>query len=237
KGSKAGLVMKNMMVRLAKQSPKTAKMMEFLNLKIDNGKGGFADATVMIDRFNASIKDLTPVQQTQAKAQIFGTEILTGMTILLKAGGDQLRSYRQRLIDAKGASEQMAEVMRSSLINRLASLGSAATEVGFQLFSAFDKKGAGAIDTLTQFVRGIDLTPFINGIKTVVEFSGRMLDRFKKIGEESGLFDKIREGAKQLAPHFDTVLDIAKTVFRLFEDVGGFTLLAKSMGLVVDATV
>lgn len=166
KGSKAGLVLKNMMNRLAKPSEKAAKMMEFLNFKVGDGKGGFADATVIIDRFNKATKDLTEVQKVQATATIFGTEIQTGMTLLFNEGGESLRSYRQMLLDSAGAAEKMAKVMRSSLINRLKSLGSAATEVGFQLFSAFSEQGAGAIEELTIFIRKIDLTPLIEGIKT-----------------------------------------------------------------------
>lgn len=237
KGSEAGTKLRNIAVRLAGPTKEAAEAMEQLGIRVDDGKGKFRDMLLILDDVRKGTSKLGEVQRAAALKTIFGARQTGGLNVLLKEGAEKLSSYRDMLEASAGASEKMAEIMRSSLLNRLKSLGSAATEVGFQLFSAFDKQGAGAIDRLTQFVRKIDLTPFINGIKTIAEFSGKMLEKFKKIGEESGLFDKIREGAKQLAPHFETVFDIAKTMFKLFEDVGGFTLLANSIGLVVDVAV
>jgi len=225
KGSKAGLVLKNMMNRLAKPSAKAAEMMEELNFRVDDGKGGFADATVIIDRFNEATKNLTEIQKVQATAQIFGSEIQTGMTLLFKEGGEQIRSYRQTLLDAAGAAEKMAEIMRSSLLNRLKSLGSAATEVGFQLFSAFDKQGAGAIDKLTQVIRTIDLTPFIEKIKTVGKFAGEMFDKFIEFGNKSGFFDTIKIS-------IDGAISLFKTVFNIVSDLlGKFARVSESSGI------
>lgn len=219
KGSKAGLVLKNMMNRLAKQSPKTAKMMQFLGIKIQDSNGNFLDATKIIDNFNDATKNLTQVQKKQAVAQIFGTEIQTGMTLLLNEGGDALRAYRQRLIDSAGAAAKMAKIMRSSLLNRLKSLGSAATEVGFQLFEAFSKQGAGAIDKLTIFIRKIDLTPFIETIKTVAKIAGDMFNKFTSFGESTGIFDAIRKSIDDFKPLLKEVFEFGKNIFSTFLDI------------------
>jgi hypothetical protein len=77
------------------------------------------------------------------------------------------------LIDSGGASKKMAEIMRSSLINRLKSLGSAALEVGFQIFDAFDEKGAKAIDSFTRVLRGVNLKPILDDL---VSFSERLAE-------------------------------------------------------------
>lgn len=176
KGAEAGTKLRNFALRLSNPTSKAATQIENLGIKVADSEGNFRDMLDIIDDVIKGTSKMGSVQRTAALATIFGARQTGGLNVILKDGTQQLRSYRDMLIASKGAAEKMATIMRSSLMNRLKSLGSAATEVGFQLFSAFDKQGATAIETLTQAVRKIDLAPFIAGIKNAWENGKLLLD-------------------------------------------------------------
>ena len=107
-------------------------------------------------------------QRSAALNTVFGARSVTAVNNLLSAGTDQLRDYRKELINSAGASKKMSDVMRSSIGNQLKSLGSAATELGFKFFDAFDGKIAPAIEGLTLWVRNFNVNPMVTGIVAVI---------------------------------------------------------------------
>ena len=235
KGSEAGTKLRNMATRLAKPTKEAAILMDKLGIRVDDGKGKFRDMLSILDDVRKGTAKMGKVQRTAALATIFGVRQTGGLNVILAESDDKLRKYRKSLEDSTGAAAKMAKIMRSSLINRLASLGSALTEVGFQLFSAFDTQGAGAIETLTNMVRTVDMTPIIDGMKTVAKFAGQVFDKFVDIGKRTGLFDSAQQAAKNLEPFFSTIKEIAGDVWGFFEDTGTIDLAAKAMGTLLKA--
>lgn len=167
KGSEAGTQLKNVMLRLSKPTKEAQQVIDKLGVTTADAQGNFRDVVDILADFEKGLKGMGTEQKLSALKTVFAARSITAVSILLKSGTKRLRSYRQMLIDSSGAAKKMADIMRSSLINRLKSLGSAALEVGFQFFDAFDEQGAGAIDKLTQFIRKIDLKPIIANIKAV----------------------------------------------------------------------
>jgi TP901 family phage tail tape measure protein len=244
KGAEAGTKLRNIAVRLTGGSNAAAIAIEDLGIKVADSSGNYRDMLDIIDDVIKGTSKLGEVKKAETLKTIFGARQTGGLNVILKEGTKRLRSYRQMLIDSKGASEKMATVMRSSLINRLKSLGSALTEVGFQFFSAFDEQGASAINKLTQFVRKIDLTPLISGIKTLFGFGKKLFDKFVEIGQRTGLFDNIQKSAEKLQPVFWAIKDIIKSVWGFLERTGildlvarQFGVLAKAVGVLADAFV
>jgi TP901 family phage tail tape measure protein len=70
-------------------------------------------------------------KQAEYIKAIFGQQQLTAASALINAGAEGFRVYAEQLEDAAGSTQQTAEVMRQSIKNKLAFLGSAATEMGF----------------------------------------------------------------------------------------------------------
>lgn len=233
KGAESGTQLRNVMLRLAKPTKQSADLMSRLGVRTQDANGDFRDVIDILADFEKGLKGMGTQQKSAALATVFGARSVTGINILLKDGTKQLRSYRQSLIDSQGASEKMARIMRSSLINRLKSLGSALTEVGFQFFDAFADKGANAIEKLTGIVRKINLKPITDGIKTIWKNAKIMAERFREIGERTGLFDTIRTALTQLKPHFDTIVDIVKTFWNFMNDSGIIDLMAKQLSFFV----
>ena len=203
KGSKAGLVMKNMMVRLAKPSKEAARVMERLGLKVKDSNGNFRDAIDILGDFGEAIKNKGSADRTATVAAVFGVEIQTGVNLLLAEGTEKLKEYRKRLIDSGGAAKKAAGIIRSSLINRIESLKSALTEVSFKFFEDFAGPGKKFITGLTEAVRKFDVTP-------IKEFFGFV----KKLAEDSGLIDLLTIGFENLGPVVKTMWGIAKPILK-----------------------
>lgn len=172
KGSEAGTNLRNVMLRLAKPTKESQEILDQLGITTKDTGGNFRDIVDIIGDFEKSLKGMGTQEKTAALATVFGARAVTGFNIILKEGTESIRGFRKELIGAGGASKQMADTMRQSLENRLASLKSAAIEVGFKLVDAFAKDGAGAIDTLIKAVRNFDVQPIIDGVKfTVTAFT------------------------------------------------------------------
>jgi TP901 family phage tail tape measure protein len=165
KGAEAGTSLRNMMLRLADPSKEAQAVLDKLNITTQDSQGNFRDIVDIIADFEKGLKGMGTQQRTAALSTVFGARAVTGFNIILKEGTKSIRGYRGELENAGGESERMAAIMRKSLGNRMKALGSAAIELGFKFFTAFEKDGGGAIDSLTNAVRNFNVQPIIDGLK------------------------------------------------------------------------
>lgn len=197
KGEKSGVRLRNMVTKLAKPTKEATDELKRLGVRVKDQYGNFRDFLDIVDDLRVGTKKLGEVERAKALATIFDSRNTGALNIIMKQTDKQLKSYRQSLIDSQGASQKMAEIMRSSLMNRLKSLGSAATELGFQLFDAFDEKGANAIERFTSYLRGIDLSNVIKNLDTGLKY----LENWATIGSEIlGIFTAISKKFNILEP-------------------------------------
>lgn len=198
KGAEAGTKLRNIAVRLTGGSKEAAAMIESLGINVADSSGNFRDMIDIIDDVIKGTAKMGSVQRSAALKTIFGARQTGGLNVILKEGTANLRSYRQMLIDSKGAAEKMAKIMRSSLMNRLKSLGSAATEVGFQFFAAFDTQAATAIDKMTEKLRKFDASGIITDLKSINKWfsnmSGLTSDIFETLSDIKDLFPDLPKG-------------------------------------------
>jgi hypothetical protein len=222
-----------MMLRLSKPTKEAQEAIELLGVKTRDQKGNFRDAIDILADFEKGLKGKGTAEKAAALTTVFGVRSVTGLNILLKEGTEKLRDFRSKLDDSAGATQNMATIMESSLENRLLSLKSAAIETGFQLVSAFQDEGGGAITSLTTAIRGINMEPFISALKTGIGFAKMLFKEFVAFGERTGLFDAISKGLTDLKPAFNTILDITKTLFKFFDDIGVFDAMVVALKIVI----
>ena len=178
KGAEAGTQLRNVMLRLADPTKKAQEALDAMNIGTKDSKGNFRDVIDILRDFEKGLKGMGTQQRAAALSTIFGARAITGVNILLQEGTDQLAAFRGELVNAGGASQKMADIMRTSIGNRLKSLSSAAIEFGFKIFTAFEKRGAGAVDKLTEAIRNFDPQPIIEGLEltlTAVKFVSNWL--------------------------------------------------------------
>ena len=171
KGSEAGTTLRNIMLRLADPTKEARKAIKTIGIETSDASGNFRDIVDILADIEKGTKGMGEVQKTAALSTIFGARAVGGINILLTEGSKKIRDFRSELEGSAGASKKMADIMRTSLTNRLKSLSSAAIEFGFKFFTAFEKQAGGAIDKLTEAIRTFDPAPIINGLRTAMEFA------------------------------------------------------------------
>lgn len=164
KGSIAGVQLRNIMLSLAKPTGEAADLLGKLGIKTQDARGDFRDVIDILEDFEKATKGMGTAQKSAALKTIFGKRTVTGFNVLLKAGTKEIRSFRGELENAGGKSKEMADIMRQSIGNQLKAMSSAAIEVGFKFFTAFEKQGAGAIKIATDAIRNFDIQPVIDGV-------------------------------------------------------------------------
>lgn len=168
KGGEAGTSLRNVMLRLAKPTGEAQKVIESLGVNTrDKLTGNFRDVVDILADFEKGLRGMGTAQRTAALSIIFGARVVTGMNILLKEGSKSIRSFREELLDSAGASERMANIMRQSIGNQLKALRSAAIELGFKFFEAFEKDGVSGVKALTKAIRELDVKPLIEDMKLI----------------------------------------------------------------------
>jgi TP901 family phage tail tape measure protein len=155
KGAESGTQLRNIMLRLASPTAEASKILNNLGIVTQDADGNFRDIVDILADFEKGTKSMGSAQKSAALATVFGARSVTGVNILLQEGTENIRKFREGLLSASGASQQMADVMRQSLLNRLKTLLSTVIELGFKFIDAFSAQGGSAIDSITQAARSL----------------------------------------------------------------------------------
>lgn len=169
KGSEAMTALKNAYLRLAAPVGAGAELLKELNITLDDGQGGAKKMTDLMAEMGEKIKGFGKIKQAEILDTVFGKRAIAGGKNIIDNIAN-IKEFEKTLLGAAGTSRKTAEFMRQSLGNRLKSLQSALIETGFKFLSAFDKDGKGAIDRLTEAIRGFDVQPIIDGAKNLIKY-------------------------------------------------------------------
>ena len=168
KGSKAMTALKNAFLNLASPSTKAAKMLKGLNVQVADDNDNMRDLNAIIGDLAPKLAKMGNVKAAQVLDEIFGKRAIAG-AINIGKGTEAIREFEKSLLDAGGTAQATADRLRKSLGNRLLALQSAATELGFKIFDAFEVKGKKGIDVLTEAIRNFDPTPMIEGMRIALD--------------------------------------------------------------------
>ena len=191
KGADAGTNLRNVMLRLAKPTGEAADVLKQLGIRTQDEAGNFRDIIDIIADFEKGLEGMGTAQRTAALTTVFGARAVTGMNILLAEGTDNLRDYRDTLLESGGAAETMAEAMRQSIGNRLKVLKSSLLELGLQFIDTFQEKGRDLLDKLIEGIQNFDMQRIIVPVKNAVRM---FRDLAKFIKDNIGLIKAIGIG-------------------------------------------
>lgn len=169
KGSKAGMAMRNIMLRLSAPAASGEKALKKLGIRTKDSAGNLLNMVDIIKQFETSLKGVGTADAAEYLDAIFGKQNITAARTLISAGSDKLLEYTSVIDDSFGAAAQKAGVMRQSLKNQIAVLMSGLTELGFKFVDAFAKKGSDSIQKLTEAVTKFDPTPIIDCLKVIFD--------------------------------------------------------------------
>ncbi len=167
KGSEAMTALKNAYLRLAAPASKARKLMDELQITLDDGSGGARKMTDLMEELGGKISGLGKIQQAQILNELFGKRAIAGGKNLMD-NIKNIKEFEKSLLNAGGTAQKTADLIRTSLGNRLKTLNSTLIEFGFKILENFEIKGKGAIDAFTEAIRGIDVTPIVDALKALV---------------------------------------------------------------------
>lgn len=200
KGATAGYMLRNMIIRLSSPTAEAQKIMKKLGVSVKDENGNFKDFADILQQFRDGLKGMGTVQSSQILSDVFGARALSGAQILINETDKSFRSMRDTIEDSAGASNNLAEKMRSSLQNRIKKVQSAATEAGMKLF---DMAGP-------QIEEGIkNLTAWLDKVN-----SG-----------ESDLIETLKDGAKGTADFIKFLYEHREQIIAIVKIWGTFKAL------------
>lgn len=147
RGSDGGTSLRTTLLRLAPTTKQASQYMEALGIRIDKTKSIGDQLPQLIDQYRAALEALTPVQQQQALAQIFGQDAIRAASILIRGGSEALRDATAAA-DQNGAAARLAAANAEGLSGAYAGLKSNLDTLGITL-------GEVAQGPLTEFVEGL----------------------------------------------------------------------------------
>lgn len=180
KGSEAMTALKNAYLRLAAPAGKARKLLDALQITLDDGTGNARKMTDVMEELGGKISGLGKIKQAQILNEIFGKRAIAGGKNIID-NIKNIKNFEKSLLNAGGAAKRTAELMRTSLGNRLKTLNSTLIEFGFKILENFEIKGKNAIDAFVQAIRGVDVKPIVESLKSIVNVSVKLFNILREI--------------------------------------------------------
>lgn len=175
KGSQAATALKNSILNLVSPSSKAAGMLKALGIQVADDQGNMRDLNMIIGDLAPQLKKMGNIKAGKILNEIFGKRAIAG-AINIGEGTDAIIALQKVLVNADGTAQRTADRMRQSIGNRLKTLQSAATELGFKFLEAFEVRGENAIDAFTKAIRDFDPKTLIEGLEDVLEVAKALSD-------------------------------------------------------------
>lgn len=168
KGEQAGTSLRGAMVRLTKPTKMVKEAFGELGLKAADLQGpkGLKPLPQLIKILEDHTKNLGAAQRNQALAQIFGTEALSGMSVLVDQGSGKLQKLADKNRNAEGAAKRMATTMNNTVAGAFENLTGSIETVGITIFEKVQKPLRSALLSAAGFVNTLSgLFTKIAGVK------------------------------------------------------------------------
>lgn len=152
KGEQAGTTLRGALTRLMKPSKPAAEAMDAIGFSAYDAAGKMKPLSQMIGELSDKTKALSEEQRNQYIAQIFGTESLSGMTVLLQKGGPALDKMTESLKSSDGAADEMAKTMQDNLKGAIEQLGGSVETLGIELYEGIDNPLKDVVNNLGAYI-------------------------------------------------------------------------------------
>lgn len=114
RGADGGTSLRTTLLRLAPTTKQAAQYQKALGIEIDDSLAIGKQLPDLIDQYRESLSALTPVQQQQALAQIFGQDAIRAASILIRGGSEALRENTDAA-NQNGAANRLAQANAKGL--------------------------------------------------------------------------------------------------------------------------
>lgn len=130
RGAAAGTGLNSVLSQMRQNMKDGAIAIGEVSVQIMDANGNYRDMIDIISDVEAATEGLGTAERDAALGVSFNRSSMNSLKELLAAGSDQLRAYRDDLLDCAGAAEKMAEVMGDNLAGKVKAFESASQEMG-----------------------------------------------------------------------------------------------------------
>lgn len=252
KGSQAGTTLKTSIANLVNPTNEMKQAMDDVGFSVAYADDGSLDLQGTMDRLRESFSTLTPEQQAQAGATMFGKEAMAGMLAIVNTSTEDYAKLTQATEEYTGKASEMAGVMEDTLQGRIANLKSAWEEVQLvmyeKLLPVFELV-VGGLTKLIQWVGNLETNikeAFGKNTETIEKFKQffdgvrqKIIEIFDKLvqtvmnwyKENKATIDRIIEAFKVFLANVGEVINLVLDIIKMFIDV--FTEYFLNYGLAI----
>lgn len=206
--SEGGTMLRNTLKNLYTPTSDAAKALEELGVETANSDGTLRSFQDVLKDLSSSLDGLTEEDRITAMSRIFDTRTISGANALLKDCGDRWDELAEKIDNADGAAEQMAETQLDNLPGQLTILKSALEEAAI----AFGQVLLPVIKDVIKFIQKI--VDWINSLTDTQK------DAIVKIAELAAIFGPV-------------LLVVGKVVGIIGKLIGVFTGVISPIGLII----
>ncbi|MEH7119080.1 phage tail tape measure protein [Neobacillus vireti] len=164
-GEQAGTTLRAALLSLLNPSEQNSKLMTKMGIAVTDAKGNFVGLSQLVKNLSTSMAGMTETQKAANLAQLVGTESVSGMLSLMKAGPAEIDKMSNSLKNSAGVSAEAAAKMKDNLKGALNEL-------------------SGSFETLLITI-GTALTPAVQALASVVQ---SLLDKFNGLSPQMQKF-------------------------------------------------
>ena len=163
KGSEAGTALTAVMRDMTAKMTDGAIAIGDTSVAVMDSEGNYRDFVDILADVESATDGMGDAEKAAALQSTFTADSIKGLNLMLNAGSDELRGFRDELYDCDGAASQMASTMTDNLGGDMAAMNSAFEEFQLTLFDSFEEP----LRQIVQFVTN-DVIPGITSIGEAV---------------------------------------------------------------------
>jgi len=194
KASEGGTKLRNVLVKIAKPTKGTYKLLDELNMSFYDLEGNMRPLPEIFTEIGQKMDELQLTQQERDNliSGAFNARDLAAINALLNTSAERYEQLANKINSANGASEKMAETMNDNLQGALYQLKSAREAVEIEIYQKIDEPLKNIVNTVADTVRGVS-----------------------KVFEDESVAKEFTESFQKIA---DVVKEEMPNIIKLFED-------------------
>ena len=253
KGSQAGTALRSAITNLLNPTEKMKDAMQQYGVEAKFAEDGSFDLKATLDNLRVVFGQLTPEQQAQAAATIFGKEAMSGMLAIINAAEEDIQKMTVATTDYNGAAQVMSDIMEDNLKGDIANLQSAWEELQLVLFEKIVPILREIIQWLTDLITWVSnleanikekfksntdtiekFKKFFDGVKTrIVEIIQTLINTIKEWYERNKEnIDLVVEKFKYFLQIVGEVINLVLDIIKMFIDVFTTYFLDKGLAII-----
>ncbi|KIO60241.1 hypothetical protein B4065_0167 [Caldibacillus thermoamylovorans] len=170
-GSQAGTTLRQALLRLVDPTDEAQEALNKLGVKTTDSQKKFVGLSKILPQFQKGLEGMTDAQKAAALSTIFGTEAVSGMTVLIEAGTEKYEDFTTALKNSAGESKKAADIMKDNVAGAWEEFTGALESAGIKLGKEFLPLFKDVINWGTQVVEKLSDVDY-NTVKTGLSFAG-----------------------------------------------------------------